>query len=79
MYICTPIYQQKWQTVSTLTVPECPVEVIADPVHYISVCSWSTGYWAVPTVSNATVHVACKERFKAPTSQLEPVLPDTDT
>lgn len=64
----------EWPTaVGTQTVPECPVEVITDPVHYISVCSWSTGYWAVPTISNATIHVACKERFKA-SIQLEPVL-----
>ena len=51
--------------------PECPVEVVTDSIHQISVGTWCTGNGAVPTVSNPTVNVSCVEHLP-----IEPHLKD---
>ena len=53
--------------------PECPVVVITDSVHHISVGSRGAANGTIPAVAHTTIHVASKERLKA-TVHLEPVL-----
>ena len=43
---------------------ECPVVVITDSIDNIKVSTRSAGYWAIPTVSHTTVHVASIETLK---------------
>ena len=53
--------------------PECPVVVVTDSVHQLSVGSRCAGYGTVPAVSHAAVHVPGEERLEAAV-HLEPVL-----
>ena len=44
--------------------PESPVEIITDSIHYIEVGTGCAGNGAVPTVTDSTVHVASVETLK---------------
>ena len=49
------------------TTPECPVVVVTDSVHQVSVGSWGAGYGPVPAVSYATVDVPRVKHLKVET------------
>ena len=44
--------------------PECPVVVVTDSVHQVSVGPGSAAYGSVPTVPDPPVYVSCVKHFK---------------
>ena len=44
--------------------PECPVVVVTDSVHQVSIGPWCTGYGSVPAVPDPTVYISGIEHLK---------------